>query len=136
MERNKSRIVITEIPYQVNKTNLLGRIADLHRDGRLEGLTDLRDESDRRGLRIIIETTRTVAAEEVLADLFRLTPLQSTFSISLLALVNNEPRVLTLKQALRVYLEHRLEVVRRRSEYDLEKARQRAHILELSLIHI
>ncbi len=134
MERNKSRIVITELPYQVNKTNLLGRIADLHREGRLEGLTDLRDESDRRGLRIIIETTRTVAAEEVLADLFRLTPLQSTFSISLLALVNNEPRVLTLKQALRVYLEHRLEVIRRRSEYELEKARQRAHILEGLLI--
>ena len=134
MERNKSRIVITEIPYQVNKTNLLGRIADLHREGRLEGLTDLRDESDRRGLRIIIETTRTVAAEEVLADLFRLTPLQSTFSISLLALVNNEPRVLTLKQALRVYLEHRLEVIRRRSEYELERARQRAHILEGLLV--
>jgi DNA gyrase subunit A len=130
MERNKSRIIITELPYQVNKTNLLGRIADLHRDGKLEGLTDLRDESDRRGLRIIIETTRTVDAEDVLADLFRLTPLQSTFSISLLALVNNEPRVLTLKQALRYYLEHRLEVVRRRSEYDLIKARQRAHILE------
>ncbi|WP_374686665.1 DNA gyrase subunit A [Promineifilum sp.] len=130
MERNKSRIVITELPYQVNKTNLLGRIADLHRDGKLEGLTDLRDESDRRGLRIVIETTRTVEAEKVLADLFRLTPLQSTFSISLLALVNNEPRILTLKQALRVYLEHRLEVIRRRSAYDLEKARQRAHILE------
>ena len=130
MGRNKSRIIITEMPYQVNKTNLLGRIADLHRDGRIEGLTDLRDESDRRGLRIIIETTRTVDAEDVLADLFRLTPLQSTFSISLLALVNGEPRVLTLKQALRHYLEHRLEVVRRRSEYDLEKARQRAHILE------
>jgi len=130
MGRNKSRIVITEMPYQVNKTNLLGRIADLHRDGRIEGLTDLRDESDRRGLRIIIETTRTVDAEDVLADLFRLTPLQSTFSISLLALVNGEPRVLTLKQALRHYLEHRLEVVRRRSEYDLDKARQRAHILE------
>ena len=134
MGRNKSRIIITEIPYQVNKTNLLGRIADLHRDGKLEGLTDLRDESDRRGLRIIIETTRTVDAEDVLADLFRLTPLQSTFSISLLALVNNEPRVLTLKQALRYYLEHRLEVVRRRSEYDLDKARQRAHILEGLLV--
>ncbi len=127
---NKSRIIITELPYQVNKTNLMGRIADLHRDGKLEGLTDLRDESDRRGLRIIIETTRTVDAEDVLADLFRLTPLQSTFSISLLALVNNEPRVLTLKQALRYYLEHRLEVVRRRSEYELDRAKQRAHILE------
>ena len=134
MERNKSRIIITELPYQVNKTNLLGRIADLHREGRLEGLTDLRDESDRRGLRIVIETTRTVAAEEVLAELFRLTPLQSTFSISILALVNGEPRVLTLKQALRVYLEHRLEVARRRSVFDLEKARQRAHILEGLLV--
>jgi DNA gyrase subunit A len=130
MGRNKNRIVITEIPYQVNKTNLLGRIADLHRDGKIEGLTDLRDESDRRGLRIIIETTRTVEAEQVLAALFRLTPLQTTFSISLLALVNGQPRVLTLKQALRVYLDHRLEMVRRRSEHDLAKARQRAHILE------
>jgi DNA gyrase subunit A len=134
MERNKSRIVITELPYQTNKNNLMGRIADLHRDGKIEGLTDLRDESDRHGLRIIIEMTRNVEAEEVLEDLYRLTPLKSTFSIALLALVGNEPRVLTLKQALRVYLDHRLEVVRRRSEYDLDKARQRAHILEGLLI--
>ncbi|WP_420643228.1 DNA gyrase subunit A [Candidatus Leptofilum sp.] len=134
MGRNKSRIVITELPYQANKTNLLGRIADLHRDGKIEGLTDLRDESDRNGMRIILETTRNVEPEDVLADLFRLTPMQSTFSISLLALVNGEPRVLTLKQALRVYLDHRQEIVRRRSEYDLEKARNRAHILEGLLI--
>jgi DNA gyrase subunit A len=134
MERNKSRIVITELPYQTNKTNLLGRIADLHRDGKIDGLTDLRDESDRNGMRIILETTRNVQPEDVLADLFRLTPMQSTFSISLLALVNDEPRVLTLKQALRVYLEHRLEVVRRRSEHDLAQARARAHILEGLLI--
>jgi len=130
MERNKSRIVITELPYQTNKTNLLGRIADLHRDGKIEGLTDLRDESDRNGMRIILETTRNVEPENVLADLFRLTPMQSTFSISLLALVDGEPRVLTLKQSLRIYLEHRLEIVRRRSEHDLEKAKHRAHILE------
>jgi len=130
MGRNKSRIVITELPYQANKTNLLGRIADLHRDGKVEGLTDLRDESDRNGMRIILETTRNVEPEKVLSDLFRLTPMQSTFSISLLALVNGEPRVLTLKQALKVYLDHRLEVVRRRSQYDLEKAQERAHILE------
>lgn len=130
MGRNKSRIVITELPYQANKTNLLGRIADLHRDGKIEGLTDLRDESDRNGMRIILETTRNVEPEDVLADLFRLTPMQSTFSISLLALVDGEPRLLTLKQALRVYLEHRLEIIRRRSEHDLEKARHRAHILE------
>ena len=134
MGRNKSRIVITELPYQANKTNLLGRIADLHRDGKIEGLTDLRDESDRNGMRIIIETTRNVEPEDVLADLFRLTPMQSTFSISLLALVNGEPRVLTLKQALRVYLDHRQEIVRRRTEYDLEKARNRAHILAGLLI--
>ena len=130
MGRSKSRIVITELPYQANKTNLLGRIADLHREGKLEGLTDLRDESDRNGMRIILETTRNVEPERVLAELFRLTPMQSTFSISLLALVNGEPRVLTLKQALRVYLEHRLEMIRRRSEHDLAKARDRAHILE------
>ena len=130
MGRNKSRIVITELPYQANKTNLLGKIADLHRDGRIEGLTDLRDESDRNGMRIILETTRNVEPEKVLSDLFRLTPLQSTFSISLLALVNGTPRILTLKQALKVYLDHRQEVVQRRSEYDLAQAKERAHILE------
>jgi DNA gyrase subunit A len=134
MGRNKSRIVITELPYQVNKTNLLGRIADLHRDGKIEGLTDLRDESDRNGMRIILETTRNVQPEAVLAELFRLTPMQNTFSISLLALVNDEPRVLTLKQALRLYIDHRLEVILRRSEYDLAQARHRAHILEGLLV--
>lgn len=134
MERNKSRIVITELPYQSNKTNLLSRIADLHRDGKIEGLTDLRDESDRNGMRIILETTRNVEPEEVLADLFRLTPMQATFSIIMVALVNGEPKVLTLKQSLRVYLEHRLEVIRRRSEYELARARERAHILEGLLI--
>ncbi|MDX1414099.1 MAG: DNA gyrase subunit A, partial [Candidatus Promineifilaceae bacterium] len=134
MGRNKSRIVITELPYQANKTNLLGRIADLHRDGKIEGLTDLRDESDRNGMRIVIETTRNVQPEQVLADLFRLTPLQSTFSIAILALVNGEPRLLTLKQALRVYLDHRLEVTLRRSEFDLEQARRRAHVLEGLLV--
>ncbi|MFZ0547450.1 MAG: DNA gyrase subunit A [Candidatus Promineifilaceae bacterium] len=134
MERNKSRIVITELPYQTNKTNLLGRIADLHRDGKIEGLTDLRDESDRNGMRIILETTRNVEPEEVLADLFRLTPMQATFSIIMVALVNSEPKVITLKQALRVYLDHRLEVIRRRSEFELARARDRAHILEGLLI--
>jgi len=130
MERNKSRIVITELPYQANKTNLLARVADLHRDGKVEGLTDLRDESDRHGMRIILETTRNVEPEKVLAELFRLTPMQSTFSIIMVALVNGEPRVLNLKQALRFYLEHRLEVIRRRSEYELARAEERAHILE------
>lgn len=130
MERNKSRIVVSELPYQTNKTNLLSRIADLHRDGKIDGLTDLRDESDRNGMRIIIETTRNVEPEKVLEKLFRLTPMQSTFSIIMLALVNGEPRILTLKQALRFYLEHRLTVIRRRSEFELARAKERAHILE------
>jgi DNA gyrase subunit A len=130
MERKKSRIVITELPYQTNKTNLMSRIADLHRDGKIVGLTDLRDESDRNGMRIILETTRNVEPEEVLGRLFRLTPMQTTFSIIMLALVNGEPKVLTLKQALRVYIEHRLTVIRRRSEYELSQAVERAHVLE------
>ncbi len=130
MERGKSRIIVTELPYQVNKSSLIERIAELVRDGQIEGITDLRDESDRQGLRIVIELTKNVEPEKVLADLYKRTPMQSTFSINLLALVEGEPRLLTLKQALRVYLEHRLTVIRRRSEFDLEKARARAHILE------
>lgn len=130
MGRNKSRIVITELPYQANKTNLLGKIADLHRNGKVEGLTDLRDESDRNGMRIILETTRNVEPEDVLETLFKYTPLQSTFGVQLLALVNGEPRMLTLKQALRVFIEHRLEIVTRRTQFDLDKAERRAHILE------
>jgi len=132
--RGRSRIVISEIPFMTNKTSLIERIAELARDGRIEGIGDLRDESDRTGLRIIIEVTRAARALDVLASLFKYTPLESTFSIIMLALVDNEPRRLTLKQALRVYLEHRLEVVRRRSEYDLTRARERAHILEGLLI--
>jgi DNA gyrase subunit A len=130
MERGKSRIIITELPYQVNKSSLIERIAELVRDGQLEGITDLRDESDRQGLRIVIELTKNVEPEKVLAALYKRTPMQSTFSINLLALVDNEPRLLNLKQALRVYLDHRLEVIKRRTEFDLQKARQRAHILE------
>ncbi len=134
MERGKSRIIVTELPYQVNKSSLIERIADLVRNGVLEGITDLRDESDRQGLRIVIELTKNVEAEKVLADLYKRTPMQSAFGINLLALVDNEPRLLTLKQALRVYIEHRLVVIKRRAEFDLEKARQRAHILEGYLI--
>ena len=130
MSRNRNRIVVTELPYQANKTNLLERIADLVRDGRLDGITDLRDESDRTGMRICIELTRTVDPRDVLADLFKLTPLQSTFGVSLLALVDGEPRLLSLKRVLMHYLEHRQEVIVRRSKYELAKARQRAHILE------
>lgn len=130
MGRGKSLIAISELPYQVNKTSLIERIAALVQGGRLEGLSNLRDESDRSGMRIVIELQRGTDPSEVLANLFRLTPLQDTFSIRILALVDDQPRLLSLKQALRVYLEHRFEVIRRRSEYDLEKARDRAHILE------
>ena len=130
MERGKNRIIVTELPYQVNKSSLIERIAELVRDGHLEGITDLRDESDRQGLRIVIELTKNVEPEKVLADLYKRTPMQSTFSINLLALVDNEPRLLNLKQALRVYLDHRLIVIKRRAMFDLEKARDRAHILE------
>jgi DNA gyrase subunit A len=134
MERGKSRLIITELPYMVNKSSLIERIAALARDGVVDGITDLRDESDRHGMRIVIELTKNVEPEKVLAELYKRTPMQSTFSLILLALVDGEPRLLTLKQALRVYLEHRLTVIRRRSEYDLEKARARAHILEGYLV--
>ena len=130
MSRNRARIVITELPYMTNKTNLLERIAELVRDGRLDGITDLRDESDRTGMRICIEMTRTVEPREVLASLFKLTPLQQTFGVSLLALVDSEPRLLSLKRMLMYFLEHRQEVIVRRSKYELAKARARAHILE------
>ncbi len=130
MDRARQRLVVTEIPYQVNKSSLVERIAELAREGRLEGITDLRDESDRQGIRVVIELARTAEPEAVLAELFRHTPLESTFSIILLALVDGEPRLLTLKRALLLYLEHRQEIVTRRSRYDLERAKERAHILE------
>ncbi len=128
--RGRNRIIVTELPYLTNKSSLIERIAELAREGRFEGIADLRDESDRHGLRIVIELTRTAEPEKVLQDLYKSTPMRSTFGIILLALVDGEPRMLSLKQALRVYLEHRLVVIRRRGEYDLEKARQRLHILE------
>ncbi len=130
MERGRNRIIVTELPYMTNKASLIERIAELVREEKLVGIADLRDESDRQGMRIVIELTKTADPEALLQDLYRLTPMQSTFSLIMLALVDDEPRLLTLKQALRVYLDHRLEVIRRRSEHDLAKARQRAHILE------
>ncbi len=134
MERGKSRIIVTELPYMVNKSALIERIADLARDNQLEGLSDLRDESDRQGMRIVIELAKNIAPEKILTDLYKRTPMQSTFSIILLALVDGEPRMLTLKQALKVYLEHRQTIIKRRAEFDLEKARARAHILEGYLV--
>lgn len=130
MGRGRSRIIVSELPYQVNKTNLIERIAQMAQTGKIEGLSDLRDESDRQGLRVVVELSRVADPTQVLADLFKYTPLQTTFGINMLALVNSEPRTLSLKQSLRVYLEHRLEVIQRRSQYDLDRAKERAHILE------
>ena len=131
MGRGKSRIIVSELPYQTNKTTLVERIASLVRSGKLEGLVDLRDESDRQNpVRLVIELQRGADVTEVLQRLFKLTPLQTTFGIIMLALVDGQPRMLGLKQALRVFLEHRLEVVARRSEFDLARARERAHVLE------
>ena len=131
MGRGKSRIIVSELPYQTNKTTLVERIASLVRSGKLEGLVDLRDESDRQNpVRLVIELQRGADVTEVLQRLFKLTPLQTTFGIIMLALVDGQPRMLGLKQALRVFLEHRLQVVARRSEFDLARARERAHVLE------
>ena len=130
-ERGKSRIIVTELPYAVNKAALIERIADLVRDGRIEGITDLRDESDRNGMRIIIELSRSIEdPRKTLGLLYRYTPMQSTFGMILLALVDGEPRLLPLKRALQIYVEHRQTVVTRRSEHDLARAKERAHILE------
>jgi DNA gyrase subunit A len=130
-ERGKSRIIVAELPYQVNKAALIERIADLARDGKIEGITDLRDESDRNGMRVIIELSRTVEdPRKTLGLLYKYTPMQSTFGMILLALVDGEPRLLPLKRALQIFVEHRQTIVTRRSEYDLARAKERAHILE------
>jgi DNA gyrase subunit A len=134
MKGGRFSIVITEIPYQVNKSNLIERIAELVRGGRIETISDLRDESDRRGMSIVIELKRSANPRQVLNQLYKYTPLESTFSIHLLALVDNEPRLLSLKRALQVYIDHRNQVITRRSQYELEKALQRAHILNGLLI--
>ena len=130
----RSRIVITEIPFQVNKTALIERIAELVRTGKLEGISDLRDESDRRGMSIVLELKRTAQPKAVLNQLFKYTQLQTTFGVQQLALINGEPRLLSLKRALLAFLEHRRTVITRRSKFELEKARARAHVLDGLLI--
>ena len=130
MKGGRYRIVITEIPYQVNKAMLLERIAQLVHSGRCDSISDLRDESDRRGMSIIIELKRGAQPRKVLNQLLKYTPLQSTFGVNLLALVDGEPRLLSLKRALTIYIEHRREVTTRRIQFDLGKAQRRAHILE------
>jgi len=134
MSPGRYRIVISEIPYQINLTNLIERIAELARSGRLEGVSDLRDESDRNGLSIILELRRGAQPRTVLNRLYKYTPLMTTFSAQILALVDGEPVTLTLKRALQVFIEHRIEVITRRTKFDLEKAKARAHILEGLLI--
>ncbi len=130
MGRGRERIIVSELPYMTNKASLIERIASLVRDGKLEGISDLRDESDRRGMRIVVELARGADGRQILKDLYKRTQMQATFSIITLALVNNQPVLLTLKQALKVYLDHRIEVIRRRSEFELKKLEARAHILE------
>ncbi len=130
MTSGRFRIVVTEIPYQLNKTTLLERIAELVREGRIPDISDLRDESDRKGMHVVIELKRGSAPLKVLNQLFKYTPLQSTFGVNMLALVNGEPRLLSLKRALEHYVEHRIEVVTRRTAFLLRQARERAHVLE------
>lgn len=130
MSNGKQRIIVDEIPYQVNKARLIEKIAELVRDKKIEGITDLRDESDRDGLRIVIELRRDINANVILNNLYKLTSLQTSFGINMLALVDGQPKVLNLKDALSNYLNHQKIIIRRRIEFDLKKAEERAHILE------
>ncbi len=139
MPNGKSRIIVTEIPFQVNKSNLLEKAANLVREKVIEGISDLRDESDRHGMRIVIELKKDAYPEIVLNQLYKHTQLQDTFSIHNLALVNGQPRTLTLREMVLYFIEHRHEVVERRTQFELDKAEARAHILEglrIALDHI
>lgn len=138
-KNGKQRIVATEIPYMVNKARLIERIAELARDKRIEGITDVNDESDREGMRIVVDVRRDASAEVILNNLYKMTLMQTSFGFNMLAIVNGSPKVLGLKSILQYYLAHQLEVIRRRTEFDLKKAKARAHILEglqIALDHI
>jgi DNA gyrase subunit A len=130
----RQRIIVSELPYQVNKAALIARIAELVQDKHIEGISDIRDESDKRGMRIVIELKRDVNANVILNRLYKHTQMQDTFGVIMIALVDGEPRVLNLKEILYYYLEHQKDVIVRRTRYELEKARARAHILEGLLI--
>jgi DNA gyrase subunit A len=139
MNNNKQRIIVTEIPYQVNKARLIEKIAELVRDKKVEGISDLRDESDREGMRIVIELKRDANGNIILNQLYKYTQMQETFSVIMLALVDNEPKILNLRQVLDHYIDFQKQVVVRRTKYDLDKAEARAHILEglrIALDHI
>lgn len=130
MNNGKQRIIVTELPYMVNKARLIEKIADLVKEKRIDGITELRDESDRSGMRICIETRKDVNTNVLLNQLFKHTQLQDTFGVIMLALVDNQPKILNLKEMLTCYLEHQKDVVTRRTQYELNKAKERAHILE------
>lgn len=138
-KNGRERIIVSELPYMVNKAKLIERIAELARDHRIEGITNLIDESDRTGMRITIDIRRDMSAEVVLNNLYKLTSLQTSFGFNMVAIVNGAPKVLSLKEILQYYLEHQEQVIRRRTEFDLQKAKKRAHILEglrIALDHI
>ena len=128
--RGKTHIIVTELPYAVNKSAMIERIADLVRDDKITGITDIHDESDRRGMRVVIDIGKNDDARKVLTSLYKYTAMRQSFGVIMLALVDGEPRVLSLKKLLQVFIEHRREILRRRSEFDLKKARARAHIVE------
>jgi len=130
IKNNKSRIIVSEIPYMVNKARLIEKIAELVKDKRIDGISDLRDESDRTGMRIVIEIKRDYNPNIVLNNLYKHTQLQDNFSIIMIALVNNEPKVLSLRDMIHYYVEHQREIIVRRTQYDLDKAEARAHIVE------
>ncbi|MBI2140023.1 DNA gyrase subunit A, partial [Candidatus Woesearchaeota archaeon] len=134
IQKSKNRIVITEIPYAVNKSELISQIADLVRDDKIKGISDIRDESDRQGMSIIFELKREANPDVVLNQLYRHSRLQDTFAISMVALVNNQPKLLGLKELITYFISHRKDIVTRRSQYDLKKSQARAHILEGLLI--
>ena len=139
LKSGKENIIISEIPFQINKSNLIERIASLVRDKVIEGIADLRDESDREGMRIVIELRKEAPAEIILNQLYKHTQMQDTFGAILLALVDGQPKILTLKEVLTLFLEHRHEVITRRTQFELEQAEKRAHILEglkIALDHI
>lgn len=134
--QGKSAIAITELPYQVNKANLVAKIADLVKNKKLDGISDLRDESDRRGIRVVVELKRDAQPKKVLNNIFKYTELQTTFPVNMVALVDQTPQTLTLKTILEVYLKHRHEVIRKRSEFELKAAKAREHILEGLMIAV
>ena len=134
MQNGKNRIVVTELPYMVNKARLIEKIAELHKDKKIDGITDLHDESNRNGMRICIELRKDANPNVILNLLYKHTQMQDTFGVNMLALVNNEPMVMNLLQMLQYYLKHQEEVVTRRTQYDLNKAEEKAHILQGLLI--